>query len=141
MIYSNYNHPLYKSAISGASKCLFGLLVAILFLSSASCYAFQDKPYQSVAEIPNPKEAGTGYVSDPQSLLTAGERDSLNHLINELDNITSVEAAVVIIKDFNENEDDFTFATALFRKWGIGKGKPIMVSYYLYPQTVGSTAL
>jgi len=121
MIYSNYNHPLYKSATLWDSNCLFGLLVAILFLSSASCYAFQGKPYQSVAEIPNPKEAGTGYVSDPQSLLTAGERDSLNHLINELDKITSVEAAVVIIKDFNENEDDFTFATALFRQWGIGK--------------------
>jgi uncharacterized protein len=122
-MYPNNNHPRYQSVYRRASNCLFGMLVAILFLSTAPCYAFQAKSYQSVAEIPNPKEAGTGYVSDPQSLLTSGERDSLNHLLKELDTKTSVEAAVVIIQDFKEDEDDFTFATAIFRHWGIGKSE------------------
>jgi uncharacterized protein len=34
-----------------------------------------------------------------------------------------VETAVVIIRDFKEDEDAFAFATALFRHWGIGKRK------------------
>lgn len=117
----NVNQSLYHSATRSASKCLFNWLIAILFLGSLPCYAFQSRPYQSVAEIPNPKDAGNGYVSDPQSLLTAGGLDSLNHLLAELDTKTGVEAAVVIIHDFKEDEDDFTFATALFRHWGIGK--------------------
>ncbi|RZK75515.1 MAG: TPM domain-containing protein [Pedobacter sp.] len=49
--------------------------------------------------------------------------DSLSQLIIDLDNKTGVEAAVVIINDFNSDQDDFTFATALFRHWGIGKSK------------------
>jgi len=90
---------------------------------SLAGYASEEKPYQLVKDIPNPKDTGTGYVSNPQALIDVDELDSLNRLLAELDTRTGIETAVVIINDFNENEDDFTFATELFRYWGIGKGR------------------
>jgi len=77
--------------------------------------------FRIVAGIPNPKDAGGGYVSDPQNLLSGNECDSLNAVLKELDTKMGVEAAVVIIRDFDPDQDDFTFATALFRHWSIGK--------------------
>lgn len=104
-----------------AAPGVLNCLIALLLMINLPAYAFQDKPYHSVEDIPNPKDKGTGYVSDPQGLIDVNELDTLNHLLAELDTKTGIETAVVVINNFNENEDDFTFATALFRRWGIGK--------------------
>jgi uncharacterized protein len=85
----------------------------MLFKTSLSSYSRNTKP----------KGSWNRLCKRPQSLLNTNERDSLNHLLNELDTKTGVETAVVIIRDFKEDEDAFTFATALFRHWGIGKRK------------------
>lgn len=78
--------------------------------------------YKSADEIPDPKASGQNYyISDAANVLQSQQIDSLNTIINELQKETGVEAAVVIVNDFNKDQDDFSFATQLFRRWGIGK--------------------
>jgi uncharacterized protein len=78
--------------------------------------------YHSVDEVPNPKISGQdSYITDPANVLQSAELDSINRIISDLNDKTGVEAAVVIVNNFNEDQDDFTFATELFRNWGIGK--------------------
>jgi uncharacterized protein len=100
-----------------------GSMIALLLVLSLPGYACQENPYQLAKDVPNPRETGTGYVSNPEAIIDANELDSLNDLLAELDHRTGIETAIVIISDFNEHEDDFSFATALFRQWGIGKGR------------------
>ncbi len=107
--------------ISKFKCCIIAVLSALFVLLSSTFYGFQTDVYQSVKDIPNPKNEGGGYISDPQGILNGNQKDSLNALLDTLDQNTGVEAAVVIINDFNPNTDDFTFATDLFRAWGIGK--------------------
>ncbi|KQB99082.1 YgcG family protein [Pedobacter sp. Hv1] len=92
----------------------------ILFLCF-STLSFAQK-YYTVKEIPNPKTAGQDYfVSNPDGIL--GNVHALNQLITEIENQTKVEIAVVAVKNFEENSEDFEFAKALFEEWGIGKAK------------------
>ncbi len=115
--------PLYSTTfilfdLKGISRFL--LLVWLIFCFSLTSKA---QTYSSVEDVPNPKELGTGYVTDPAGLLPQPEIDSLNYLLTELNRKTGVETAVVLVQDFREDEDAFQFATDLFRHWGIGKYK------------------
>lgn len=93
------------------------LLFLILVLTSF--HVFSQKKYK-VDEIPDPKKMGQDYyVSDPDGILF--DVDSINRLITKLEQQTKTEIAVVIVKDFDENLDEFDFGLQLFRKWGIGK--------------------
>lgn len=83
----------------------------------------QAQRFLTVEDIPNPKDGGRGYISDPAGLLPLSDFDSITHVLERLERRTGVETALVIIPDFNEDEDDFSFATKLFRHWGIGKAK------------------
>ncbi|PQA56866.1 hypothetical protein C5O19_16140 [Siphonobacter curvatus] len=83
----------------------------------------QAQSFSTVEDIPNPKDGGQGYISDPAGLLPLSDFDSITHVLETLERRTGVETAIVIIPDFNEDEDDFSFATELFRQWGIGKAK------------------
>lgn len=74
-------------------------------------------------QIPNPKSTGSGFVSDPDAILNDSDRETLNHTITQLENKTKVEIAVVVVRDFDRQEDNFNFALNLFKKWGIGKNK------------------
>ncbi|CAM4426784.1 uncharacterized protein SAMN06265348_12119 [Pedobacter westerhofensis] len=122
-MYTKLNVFLSQSiAVYRMTHRIFGCMIAILLVLSIPGYAFQKTPYQSVNDVPNPKDSGTGYVSNPDGLIDPTELDSLNNLLAELNRRTGIETAVVIISDFTKNDDDFTFSTALFRHWGIGKG-------------------
>jgi uncharacterized protein len=122
-MYTKINVFLSQSiAVYMMTHRLFGCMIALLLVLSLPAYAVQKKPYQSVNDVPNPKDSGTGYVSNPEGLIDPIELDSLNNLLAELNRRTGIETAVVIISDFNKN-DDFTFSTALFRHWGIGKSR------------------
>ncbi|WP_316738143.1 TPM domain-containing protein [Pedobacter aquatilis] len=93
------------------------LLFLILLAASFNC--FSQKKY-TIDEIPDPKRLGQDYfVSDPDGILS--DVDSINRLITKLELRTKTEIAVVIVKDFDENLDEFDFGIKLFRKWGIGK--------------------
>lgn len=90
-----------------------------LCLVFTSLHGFSQKKY-SVDEIPDPKKMGQDYyVSDPDRILF--NVDSINRLITKLEQQTKTEIAVVVVKDFDENLDEFDFGLQLFRKWGIGK--------------------
>lgn len=94
------------------------VLLLLLFLAINS-FLFAQK-YYTVNEIPNPKIAGQDYfVSNPDDILS--NVDSLNRMLVRLEKDTKVEFAIVAVKDFNQNQEDFEFAKALFDEWGIGK--------------------
>ncbi|WP_379089553.1 TPM domain-containing protein [Pedobacter sp. UC225_65] len=91
-------------------------LVLFLYYST---FCFAQKHY-TVKEVPNPKIAGQDYfVSNPDGIL--GNVDTLNRLITQIEKQTKIEIAVVAVKNFEENKDDFEFAKALFEEWGVGK--------------------
>ncbi len=118
------NHPTFLYArIFSIPAVNRTLLVALALLLCLGMVRTQAQTFSTVEEIPNPKAMGQGYLSDPTGLLSQTEFDSITHVLERLERRTGVETAVVIIPDFNENEDDFSFATELFRHWGIGKAK------------------
>lgn len=90
----------------------------ILFLTLNSLLFAQK--YYTVDEIPNPKLIGQDYfVSNPDGILN--DVDSLNRMLVKLEKETKVEFAIVAVKDFDQNQEDFEFAKALFDHWRIGK--------------------
>lgn len=75
----------------------------------------------SIHTIPNPKQQGHHYyVSNPDGVLTEATVSHLNSVSENIEKATGVEFAIVVVKDF-ETEDDFGFALNLFNNWGIGK--------------------
>ncbi|WP_082035961.1 TPM domain-containing protein [Pedobacter lusitanus] len=95
-------------------------LLLLVLCGAAGVYAQEG---YTVSQIPNPKAEGKGYVSNPDMVLSSNDVDSLNHLIAGLENKTKVEIAVVVVRDFEQNEDPFNFGLNLFNQWGVGKGK------------------
>lgn len=73
--------------------------------------------------IPNPKVRDSRtYVSNPDGIISESTVSELNVLLDSLQNSTRTEVAVVIVESIG-NEYIEPFATALFKKWGIGKAK------------------
>lgn len=95
------------------------LFMLFLFVCPASLCVAQE--YYTVDQIPDPKKNGGGYVSDPDHVLNSSDFEVLNVRIRELEAKTKVQIAVVLVKDFDKEAEDFDFAQDLFRKWGIGQ--------------------
>ncbi len=75
----------------------------------------------SVEEVPNPKGRGQDYfVSNPDEILSVVVVDSINAIAVTIERETTAEVAIVVIDDF-EGQDDFQFAFELFEHWKIGK--------------------
>lgn len=73
-----------------------------------------------VESIPDPKQSGGGYVSDPAHFLGSTEIQTLNNLIRSLEDSTTAQVAVVVVPSIGEdNPKEFT--TRLFNHWGIGQ--------------------
>jgi uncharacterized protein len=98
------------------------IVCLLLFLLCGAGFTYAQEGY-TIDQIPNPKADGKGYVSNPDGILNSNDVDLLNRLITDLENKTKVEIAVVIVRDFEKNEDPFNFGLNLFNKWGVGKGK------------------
>lgn len=88
----------------------------LLFLSAA---VFGQKAY-TIAEIPDPKKNGGGWVSDPDHILSPTDIAQVNSTISEFESKTNVQVAVIIVNNFDQNQEDFDFAFELFNTWGIG---------------------
>lgn len=94
------------------------LQLLILFLALPT-FLFAQK-YYTVDQIPNPKLKGQDYfVSNPDGILNNVE--TINGLLVMLEQQTKVEFAVVVVNDFEQDQEDFEFAKAIFDKWQIGK--------------------
>lgn len=73
--------------------------------------------------IPNPKVYDSRtYVSNPDGIIQTATVQQINILLDSLEKTTRTEVAVVIVESIG-NENIETFATDLFKKWGIGKAK------------------
>jgi uncharacterized protein len=77
--------------------------------------------YNSVSDIPNPKEYGDGFVSDPDDYLTNSEEAELNEMITHIRDEKGFEVAVVVVYSIND-KPALPFATDLGNEWGVGKG-------------------
>ena len=74
----------------------------------------------SLSSIPDPKKQGQDYfVSNPDGILH--NVSALDQALAALEKQTKIEFAVVVVNNFDENQEDFEFAKALFDKWKIGK--------------------
>lgn len=74
-----------------------------------------------VETVPNPKEQDRhAYVSNPDGILDSAAEYRINTLLDSLEQTSTVEIAVVLLNSIGE-EAPRSFATALFKKWGIGK--------------------
>lgn len=90
------------------------LTLLILFLTSdifAQTY--------TVESVPDPKNIGRGYVSNPDRILSGSNVSNINTLLANLEDSTSVQVAVVVVNSIgDENPNDF--GGRLFDYWGIG---------------------
>ncbi len=97
-------------------KKLSGLIIIFLcvFISLPAQEAFTPET------VPNPKNGGTGYVSDPDDVLDAASVAELNRLIAQLEDSSTAQIAVVVLNSIGQ-ENPKDFATRLFNYWGIGQ--------------------
>jgi uncharacterized protein len=73
--------------------------------------------------IPNPKVIDSrSYVSNPDKILQESTVAELNILLDSLEKTTRTEVAVVVVESIGDEVIE-TFATSLFKNWGIGKAK------------------
>lgn len=91
------------------------VLVVMATIATAKSY--------TVADVPNVQlKDSRQRVSDPEALLSAAARDTINVMLAELKQKTGIEVAVVMLPSIGE-ADIFDFAHELFRTWGIGNKK------------------
>jgi len=78
---------------------------------------------QRLRSIPNPKTQDRHtYVSNPDLILTPETETELNRMLDNLEQETSSEVAVVAVHSIGD-DDIKVFATDLFEYWGIGKSE------------------
>lgn len=91
------------------------ILVLSLIFCAISTYS------HTLDDIPNVHVADrTKYVSNPDGVLSAATVAQLDTLIGGIWKTSTAEVAAVVVKSIGNSDPD-SFATALFRKWGIGK--------------------
>ena len=98
---------------------IFYVLVYLLLVCQTGI-SFANETSNTV-RIPNVRLTDArNHVSNPDSIITEEYEDSINHILNILEDSTGTEVAMVIVKNVGDN-DVREFATYLFNKWGLGK--------------------
>ncbi len=100
------------------SHRLIGFIISVFLTTSI---AFAQDSY-TVKEVPNPKDNGGGWVSDPNNFLSLEEKLQINQLISEIEDTTTAQIAVVLLPTIG-NEVPKNFAVDLFEEWGIGQAE------------------
>ena len=97
-------------------RCLCAFLC--VFCAISCLFAQQD---YSLETVPNVRlQNRQNHVSNPDDILSTAYTDSINYVLNALEDSIGVEVAVVAITGVGDN-DVRTFASDLFNAWGIGK--------------------
>lgn len=74
----------------------------------------------SVSDVPNVfTKDSTQYVSNPDGIISPEATAAINRAMAQIHALTTVEPAVVVLSDIDDDPDDF--ATDLFEEWGLGK--------------------
>ncbi len=97
-----------------------GLLVILLTGFPFSAITLYAQKTYTISTVPDPKQNGSGYVSDPAGVITPDEAASINALCRELEQSSTAQIAVVLLPSIGEDNPK-EFATRLFRAWGIGQ--------------------
>jgi uncharacterized protein len=92
------------------------LLPLFLFLS----FGLAGQTAYTVETVPNPKDGGAAYVSDPDRILSPEAKGTLNVLCRDLEETSTAQVAIVILNSIGEDNPK-EFATRLFNTWGIGQ--------------------
>jgi uncharacterized protein len=94
------------------------LLILLCFYAS---YSFAVE--YTVQTLPNPITADAhAYVSNPDGILKTETVQQLNIMLDSLKAQTGAEVAVAVVNSIGQ-ADYMSFATELFKTWGIGKAK------------------
>lgn len=99
-----------KQHLRNRSIFLFILLILLTFWCAA----------ETPEQVINPKTANNQWVSDMAGVIDETTEGHLNSIINQLEQKTAAEIAVVTIRH-TDGRSPKEFATALFNLWGIGK--------------------
>lgn len=95
------------------------LTVAFAFFN---CVALIAQTY-TLETVPNPKKnPSSHYVSNPDNILSASAVAKIDSMLVALEDSTTAQVAVVFVNSIGEQIPK-DFATALFKKWGIGYDK------------------
>ncbi|RRB07258.1 TPM domain-containing protein [Larkinella rosea] len=98
------------------------LLASLLLVVSAATGPVFAQHY-TLETVPNPKQnRSSEYVSNPDHMLSDRAVDQINTKLQALEDSTTAQVAVVCLNSIGENVPK-DFATALFRKWGLGYQK------------------
>jgi uncharacterized protein len=73
----------------------------------------------TVKTVPDPKTTGTGFVSNPDDILSKQELTYLDSIIKNAQDSSKAEIAIVILNSIGD-EVPKTFANQIFNLWGIG---------------------
>ncbi len=93
------------------------LILAVILMLDVAAMA---QTAYTIENLPNPKDNGSGYVSDPDGILNAQDRSTLNALCSQLEQNSTAQVAIVIVNSIGQ-ENPKDFATRLFNHWGIGQ--------------------
>ncbi len=74
----------------------------------------------TVETLPDPKQSGGGFVSNPDNIIDAAAVAELNRLAAELEQSSTAQVAIVLVHSIGEDNPK-EFATRLFQAWGIGQ--------------------
>ncbi len=111
-------HTPLNGAMNMRNTACLPLLIS-LCLSAFPLCAQDESGAWTASDIPNPTEAGTGYVTSIGGYLTDEEVAAVNELVVGIERDTSVEIAVVVVPSLAG--DIFTESQCLFDAWKIGK--------------------
>ena len=105
----------------------FAHIIRISFVFLCSCFLFLSPTYTqetkevfSTETVPNPKDGGRGYVSDPAAFINAVDIVQINQIIAAIEDSTTAQIAIVVLPSIG-TENPKAFATELFNFWGIGQ--------------------
>jgi uncharacterized protein len=90
----------------------FGILVTLMNCSD-------NNAVRDLSQVPNPKDTGGGYVSDPDSILSQSVSKNINDQLTRLDESGQVQVALVLLNSIGEQVPK-DFAVELFNYWRIG---------------------
>lgn len=91
------------------------ILIALLLVSQLLI----GQEFNSVSEVPNPKENGTGYVSNPNGILNSSSEIEINSILAKIESQDSFQVALVCLNSIGINVPK-DFATDLFNEWKLG---------------------
>lgn len=94
---------------------------SLLFLFLLPIFLFAQAPtYFTIETVPNPKDRGNGFVSDPEGIVDESSVAEMNAIAASIENSSTAEIAVVVLPSIGD-QNPKEFSTELFNHWGIGK--------------------